>query len=83
VDNPHAEVEIKPQLKSRGSVAKKKTPNLPPSYTSCRLNPHDQPSRLCAYGIYKSPLRAPTKKQLTSSHSYGHWRQEHREVGPY
>jgi len=55
-------VEIKPQLKSRGMWLRKKTQNLPTSCTSCRLNPHDQLSRLCVYGIYKRPLRAPTKE---------------------
>ena len=29
---------------------------------SYRLNPHDQLSRLCVYGLYKRPLRAPTKE---------------------
>ena len=62
MDDPHAEVEIKPQLKPRGGVAKEKTQNLPTSCTSCRLNPHDQLGRLCVYGIYKRPLRAPTKE---------------------
>ena len=41
---------------------RKKTQNLPTSCTSCRLNPHDQLSRLCVYGICKRPLRAPTKE---------------------
>ena len=41
---------------------RKKTPNLLISYTSFRLNPHDQLGRLCVYGIYKRPLRAPTKE---------------------
>ena len=36
--------------------------NLPSSYTSCRLNPHDWLDRLCVYGIYKRTLRAPTKE---------------------
>ena len=62
MDNPHAEAEIKPQLKPRGSVLRKKTPNLPTSCTSCRLNPHDQLARLCVYGIYKRSLRVPTKE---------------------
>ena len=62
MDDPHAEVEIKPQLKPRGGVAKEKTQNLPTSCTSCRLNPHDQLARLCVYGIYKRSLRAPTKE---------------------
>ena len=61
MDDPHAEVKIKPQLKPRGSVAKK-TPNLPTSCISCRLNPQDQLGRLCVYGIYKRTLRAPTKE---------------------
>ena len=58
MDNPRAEVEIKPQLKPRG----KKTQNLPTSCTSCRLNPHDPLGRLCVYRIYKRTLRAPTKE---------------------
>ena len=41
---------------------RKKTQNLPTSWTSCRLNPQDQLGRLCVCGIYKRPLRAPTKE---------------------
>ena len=62
MDNPHAEAEIKPQLKPRSSVAKEEDPNLPIRCTSCRLNPHNQLGRLCVYGIYKMSLRAPTKE---------------------
>ena len=36
--------------------------NLPTSCTSCRFNSHDQLSRLFVYGIYKRPLRVPTKE---------------------
>jgi len=61
---PHAEVEITPQVKPRGSVARKKTQNLPTSCTSCRLHPHNQLGRLRAYGIYKRPLRAPTEENV-------------------
>ena len=60
MDDSHAEVEIEPQLKPRGSVAKEE--DLPTSCTSCRLNPHDQLGILCVYGIYKRTLRAPTKE---------------------
>jgi len=60
--NPHAEVEIKPQLKPRVSVAKEEDPKPPTSCTSYRLNPHDQLGRLCVYGIYVRALRAPTKE---------------------
>ena len=41
---------------------RKKTQNLPTSCTSCRLNPHDQLSKFYVDGIYKRPLRAPTKE---------------------
>ena len=62
MDDPHAEVEIKPQSKPRGSVEEDPKPSH--SYTSCRLNPHDQLGRLCIYGIYKRTLRAPTKENV-------------------
>ena len=62
MDDPHVEVEIKPQLDPRGSVAKEEDPKPSHQLTSCRLNLHDQLSRLCVYGIYKGPLRAPTKE---------------------
>ena len=44
-DDPHVEVEIKPQLKPRGSMAEERDPNLPTSCTSCILNPRDQLGR--------------------------------------
>ena len=62
MDGPHIEVEIKPQLNLRAVWLRKKTKNLPTSCTSCRLNPHDQVSRLYVYGIYIRALRAPTKE---------------------
>ena len=62
VDDPQAEVEIKPQLKPRAVRLRKKTQNLPISCTSCKLSPHNQLGTLCVYGIYKRPLRAPTKE---------------------
>ena len=62
MDDPHVEIEIKPQLKTRGSVAKEEDPKPSTSCTSCRLNPHDQLGRLCVYGTYKSTLGAPTKE---------------------
>ena len=60
MDDPHAEVEIKPQLKPRGSVAKEEDPKPSTSCTRCRLNPHDQLVRL--YEIYKRLLRVPTEE---------------------
>jgi len=51
VDDPHAEVEIKPQLKPRAVWLKKKTQKLPTSCTSCRLNPNDKLGRLHLWNI--------------------------------
>ena len=56
-----AELEIKPQWKPRGGVAKQEDPSLSTSCTICRLSPRDQLGKLCDYGIYKR-LRAPTKE---------------------
>jgi len=62
VHDPHAEVELKPQLKPRAVWQRKKTQNLPTSCTSFRLNPHDHLGGLCVYGILKMSLRDPTKE---------------------
>ena len=40
---------------------RKKTQN-PPTSCTCWLNPHGHLGRLHLYGIYKRPLRAPTKE---------------------
>ena len=61
VDNPHAEVGIKPQLKPSSSVAKEENPKPFHSCTHNRLNPHDQQGD-SVYGIYKRSLRARTKQ---------------------
>ena len=55
MDDPHAEMEIKPQLKPRGSVAKEED-----SKSSHQL--YSQLDSLCVFGIYKKPLKAPTKE---------------------
>ena len=62
MDDPYPEVEIKPQLKPKGSVAKEEDPKPSNQLYSCRVNPQDQLGRLCVHGIYKRPLRAPTKE---------------------
>ena len=51
VDDPHAEVEIKPQVKPRGSVAKEEDPKPSHQLYSWRLNPHDPLGRLCLWNI--------------------------------
>ena len=61
--DPHAEVEIKPQLKPRDTVAKEE--DTKPSHQLYQLkilNPLDQLGRLCVHGIYKRTLISPTKE---------------------
>ena len=86
MDDPHAEVEIKPQLKPRGSVAREEDPK--PSHQLYKLQIKSTQSTrqiLCLWNIKRS-LRAPTKekkkRKTTSSDSCGHWRQEYTGVGP-
>ena len=61
-DDSYTKVEIKPQLKLRGSVSKEENQKLPTSGKTCRLNPHNWISRLCVYGIYKRTMRDPAKE---------------------
>ena len=61
MDDPHAEVEIKPQLKPRGRVAKEEDPK--PSHQLYKLKiKSNQLGRFYVYGIYKRILKAPTKE---------------------
>ena len=62
MDDSHAEVEIKSQLKPRGSVTKEEDPKPSHQLYSCRINPHNQLGRLCVCEIYKRSLRALTKE---------------------
>ena len=59
MDDPYPEVEIKPQLKHRGSVTKE-DPKPSHQLHHCRLNPHNQLGRLCVE--YMKTLRVPTKE---------------------
>ena len=51
VDDPHVEMEIKPQVKHRASVTKEEDPKPSQHCASCRLNPHNQLGRLCLWNI--------------------------------
>ena len=81
MDDPHAEVEIKPQLKPRGSVTKEK--DLKPSHLLYKLKIKStrSTSRLCVYGVYRRSLSTPTKENVLDD-SCGHWKKEHTGVGP-
>ena len=61
MDDPHAEVEIKPQLKPRGSAAKGEDPK--PSHQLHKLQiKSTRSTRQTVYGIHQRPLRAPTEE---------------------
>ena len=62
MDDPLAEVEIKPQLKSRGSMAKENDPNPSHQLYKLQMKSTRQLDRLCVYGIYKRTIRSPTKE---------------------
>ena len=65
MDDTHVEMEIKPQLKPRGSASKEE--DTKPSHQLYKLQIKSTQSTkqtLCVYGIYKRPLRAPTKENV-------------------
>ena len=49
MDDPEAEVEMKPQLKPGAAGLRKATHTLPTSCARCRVSPHDLLSRLCLW----------------------------------
>ena len=62
MDDPHAEVETKPQLKPKGSVAKEKDPKPSHQLYKLQIKSTQSLGRLCVCGIYKRTLRAPTEE---------------------
>ena len=60
MDAPHAEVEIKPQLKSRDSAVKEEDPK--PSHQLYKLQTESTQSTRQTLCLYKRSLRAPTKE---------------------
>ena len=79
---PHAEVEIKAQLKPRGSVTKEEDPK--PSHQLHKLQIKSTQSTrqtLCLWNTQKA-TESSLKREHTSADSCGHRRQEHTGVGP-
>ena len=62
MENPHIEVEIKPQLKPRGSVAEEEDPKHSHQLYKLQIK-STQSIKHSVYGIYKRTLRAPTKEK--------------------
>ena len=81
MDDPHAEVETKPQLKSRRSVAKEE--DLKPLHQLYKLQiKSTQSTRQAVSMEIKKVIESSHKRKHTRSDSCGHWRQEHTGVGP-
>ena len=62
MDDPHADVGIKPQMSFRGRVTKR-IENLFTSCISCRFNPHDLAGRLYVHGLNKMTVSIHTKEK--------------------
>ena len=62
MDDPRAEVETKPQLKPKGSVAKEEDPKPSHQLYKLQIKSTQSLGRLCVCGIYKRTLRAPTEE---------------------
>ena len=81
MDDPHAKVEIKPQLKPRGSVVEEEDPK--PSHQLYKLQIKSiRSTRQTLYLEYIEGIESAHKRKHTSSDSCGHWRQENTGVGP-
>ena len=83
MDDPHAEMEIKPQWKPRGSVAKEEDPKASQQLYQLHIKPTRSLGRLCVYGIDKRSLRAPTKENslaLIAVDTGGKNRQEEDQI---
>ena len=84
MDKAHAEMEIKPQLKPRGSVGKEEDPK--PSNQVYKLQIKSTLSNRKTVSIDSSYKKKETnnnnKRKGTSSDTRGYWRQEHTEVEP-
>ena len=82
VDDPHAQVEIKPQLKPMGYAAKGDDPE--PSHQQYKQHIKSTRSTrqtLCVWNIQKD-IESSHKRKHTSSDNCGHWRQEYTGVAP-
>ena len=89
VENPHAEMEIKPQLKPRAIVAKEEDPKTSHQLYKLQIkSTRSTKQTFCLWNIYKDTESSHQKKkkkkpkQCTISISHGHWRQEYTGVGP-
>ena len=82
MDDPHAEVGIKPQLKPRGSVAKEEDPKPSHQVYKLQVKPTGSTRQtLCPWNRYKATESAHRRKRA-SSDGCGHWRQGQTGVGP-
>ena len=79
--DPHAEVEIKPQLEPRGSVAKEEDPEPSHQLGKLQVQSQDQLGRRGLWTLQEATESAHRRKRARSD-SRGQWRQGHTGVGP-
>ena len=82
MDNPHAEMEIKPRLNPRGSVAWEE--DWTPSYEWYKLQVKSKQSTrqtLCLWNAWRDNENSH-RTEDTDSGGCGHWRQEYTGVAP-
>ena len=79
--DPHAEVEIKPQLEPRGSVAKEEDPEPSHQLGKLQVQSQDQLGRRGLWTLQEATESAHRRKRARSD-SRGQWRQAHTGVGP-
>ena len=82
MNDPHVEVQIKPQLKPWGTVAKEEEPKPPYQLYNLQIkSTRSTKLTLCLWNISKD-IESSHKRKRTSSDSCGHWRQERTGEGP-
>ena len=75
MDDPHAEVEIKPQLKPRDSVTKKEDPKTSHQLYKLKIESTQSTRQTLYLWKIKKGIESSHKITHTSSDSCGHWRQ--------
>ena len=80
MDDPHAEVEIKPQWKPRGSVAKEEDPKPSQQWYKLQMKSTQSTRQTLSLWNIEKDIESSHKRKHTSSDSCGHWRQEHTRI---
>ena len=82
MDDPHTKMEIKPQLKPRGNVAKEEDPEPSRKLYKLQIKSTQSTRQTLYLQNIKKVIESSQKIKHTGSDSCGHWRQEHKGLGP-